>query len=59
MNFNNRQKENIGRNYGETMHEDMFKHATDLHDRIKELYKSTCCRVMTRNLGFQSLERIN
>lgn len=46
-----------GRCHGEAMHEDMFKHAADLHDRIKELYKSTCCRVMTRNFEFQSAER--
>ncbi|WP_419743109.1 C-GCAxxG-C-C family protein [Paraclostridium dentum] len=46
-----------GRCHGEAMHEDMFKYAADLHDRIKELYKSTCCRVMTRNFEFQSPER--
>ncbi|RIZ60118.1 C-GCAxxG-C-C family protein [Paraclostridium bifermentans] len=46
-----------GRCHGEAMNEDMFKHAADLHDRIKELYKSTCCRVMTRNFEFQSPER--
>lgn len=46
-----------GRCHGEAMHEDMFKHAADLHDRIKELYKSTCCRVMTINFEFQSPER--
>lgn len=46
-----------GRCHGEAMHEDMFKHAANLHDRIKELYKSTCCRVMTRNFEFQSPER--
>lgn len=46
-----------GRCHGEAMHEDMFKHAADLNDRIKELYKSTCCRVMTRNFEFQSPER--
>lgn len=46
-----------GRCHGEPMHEDMFKHSADLHDRIKELYKSTCCRVMVRNFEFQSPER--
>lgn len=46
-----------GRCQGEEMHEAMFRHAADLHDRIKELYKSTCCRVMTRNFEFQSPER--
>ena len=46
-----------GRCHGEAMNADMFKHAADLHDRIKELYKSTCCRVMTRNFEFQSPER--
>ncbi|GAA0713174.1 C-GCAxxG-C-C family protein [Paraclostridium ghonii] len=46
-----------GRCHGESMHEDMFKHSADLHDRIKELYKSTCCRVMVRNFEFQSPER--
>lgn len=46
-----------GRCHGEGMHEDMFKHSADLHDKIKDIYKSTCCRVMTRNFEFQSPER--
>ena len=46
-----------GRCHGKTMNEDMFKHAANLHNRIKEIYKSTCCRVMTKNFEFQSPER--
>ncbi|WP_334292811.1 C-GCAxxG-C-C family protein [Peptoclostridium litorale] len=29
----------------------------ELHDYIKENYKSTCCRVITRNYEFASEER--
>ncbi|MDB8789102.1 C-GCAxxG-C-C family protein [Romboutsia sp. 1001216sp1] len=46
-----------GRKHGEPMNEDMFKRSSGLHDHIKELYKSTCCRVMTRNFEFVSEER--
>lgn len=46
-----------GRCHGEETHEDMFKHSADLHNKIKEIYKSTCCRVITRNLEFKSPER--
>ena len=37
-----------GRVYGEVMNEKMFEKAKGLHDYIKNEYKSTCCRVITR-----------
>lgn len=46
-----------GRRHGEDMNSEMFGHAADLHDHIKEIYKSTCCRVMVKNYEFQSPER--
>jgi C_GCAxxG_C_C family probable redox protein len=47
----------LGRNHGEGMHEDMFPVASDLHDHVKKLYGSTCCRVMIKDYIFQSPER--
>ncbi|SUY48418.1 C_GCAxxG_C_C redox family protein [Clostridium putrefaciens] len=46
-----------GREHGEAMQEKMFPVSADLHDHIKGIYKSTCCRVMTRNFEFSSPER--
>lgn len=46
-----------GRNHGESMNQKMFPIAAELHDYIKETYKSTCCRVITRNFEFDSPER--
>ncbi len=46
-----------GRNHGESMDEKMFPIAAELHDYIKEIYKSTCCRVITKNYEFNSPER--
>lgn len=46
-----------GRSHMQPMNENMFKHSADLHDHIKEMYKSTCCRVLVRGLDFQSEER--
>lgn len=49
-----------GRIHGEKMNEKMFPMAADLHDHIKDMYKSTCCRVITRQWAgdnFQSPER--
>ncbi len=49
-----------GRVHGEEMNEKMFPMAADLHDHIKDMYKSTCCRVITRQWAgdnFQSPER--
>lgn len=49
-----------GRVHGEEMNEKMFPLAADLHDYIKKEYKSTCCRVITRQWtgdNFQSPER--
>lgn len=37
-----------GRTKGEAMNPKMFEHAKALHDFIKGEYKSTCCRVITR-----------
>ncbi|MGL5314011.1 MAG: C-GCAxxG-C-C family protein [Peptostreptococcaceae bacterium] len=47
-----------GRCHGEAMNDEMFKHSSDLHDHIKGLYRSTCCRVMVKDFPeFQSPER--
>lgn len=49
-----------GRNYGEPMNPKMFPAAAALHDTIKEEYKSTCCRIITRQWAgdnFMSPER--
>lgn len=37
-----------GRVKGEAMNEKMFEKAKGLHDYIKSEYKSTCCRVITK-----------
>ncbi len=37
-----------GRVKGEAMNEKMFEKAKKLHDYIKNEYKSTCCRVITK-----------
>ena len=49
-----------GRVHGETMNPKMLEKAKELHDYVKEVYKSTCCRVITREWAgdnFQSPER--
>jgi C_GCAxxG_C_C family probable redox protein len=46
-----------GRDPGKTMDSRMFPVAAELHNHIKELYKSTCCRVITKDLVFNSPER--
>ncbi len=49
-----------GRVEGEPMHEKMFEVSKGLHDYIKDEYKSTCCRVITRQWAgdnFMSPER--
>lgn len=46
-----------GRKHGEPMNEKMFPIAKELHDYIKNLYGSTCCRVLTMNYEFASPER--
>ncbi|WP_142414639.1 C-GCAxxG-C-C family protein [Hathewaya massiliensis] len=47
-----------GRKHGESMDPKMFPVSADLHDHIKTMYKSTCCRVMTRDFKeFGSPER--
>jgi C_GCAxxG_C_C family probable redox protein len=46
-----------GRNHGEPMHERMFPVAVGLHDHVKTLYGSTCCRVIIKDYDFASAER--
>ncbi len=49
-----------GRVHGETMNPKMFEKSKGLHDFIKDQYKSTCCRVITKEWAgdnFQSPER--
>lgn len=51
-----------GRVKGEPMKDKMFKKSKRLHDYIKEEYKATCCRVMTKEWAgdnFMSPERKN
>lgn len=51
-----------GRVHGETMNPVMLEKAKALHDFIKDEYKSTCCRVITREWAgdnFMSPERKN
>lgn len=47
----------LGRKHMDPMHEKMFPIAKDLHDFIKQEYKSTCCRVITKDYEFASPER--
>lgn len=49
-----------GRQHGENMNEKMFPIAASLHDYVKEVYGSTCCRIITRQWrgdDFKSPER--
>ena len=46
-----------GRNHGDAMNSRMLPIAAELHDHIKKSYKSTCCRVITKDLVFDSPER--
>lgn len=46
-----------GRKHGEPMKEKMFPLSAALHDHIKAQYKSTCCRVLTKDYEFTSPER--
>lgn len=46
-----------GREHGETMSDEMFPVAAELHDYIKDLYKSTCCRVLVKDHEFDSPQR--
>lgn len=51
-----------GRVEGEPMQDKMFEVSKELHDYIKDEYKSTCCRVITREWtgdNFKSPERKN
>lgn len=49
-----------GRNHGEAMPDKMFDFAKEMHDYTRENYKSTCCRVITKQWAgdnFKSPER--
>lgn len=46
-----------GRKHGQPMNEKMFPISAALHDHIKEVYKSTCCRVLVKGYDFASPER--
>lgn len=46
-----------GRDHGDVMNNRMLPISAELHDHIKNLYKSTCCRVITKGLIFDSPER--
>ncbi|TYP58545.1 C-GCAxxG-C-C family protein [Thermosediminibacter litoriperuensis] len=46
-----------GRKHGESMNEKMFQISAALHDHIKGIYKSTCCRVLVKGYEFTSPER--
>ncbi|MDF2675326.1 MAG: redox family protein [Clostridiales bacterium] len=51
-----------GRVEGEPMQDKMFEEAKGLHDYIKDEYKATCCRVITKEWAgdnFKSSERKN
>ena len=45
------------RNHGQAMNEKMLPMSADLHNYIKGEYKSTCCRVITKDFEFASPER--
>ncbi len=45
-----------GRTNPEESIEESFKLTAMLHDRFKEVFKSTCCRVLTRNLEWGAPE---
>ncbi len=46
-----------GRKHGEPMNEKMFPISAALHNHIKDVYKSTCCRVLVKDYEFASPER--
>ncbi|KRQ86521.1 putative redox-active protein [Caloramator mitchellensis] len=46
-----------GRIHGEPMNDKMFPISAELHNHIKDLYGSTCCRVLVKNYEFTSPER--
>jgi C_GCAxxG_C_C family probable redox protein len=48
-----------GRMHGQAMNEKMFPLAAALHNHTKDMYRSTCCRVMVKDFEFKSLERKN
>lgn len=51
-----------GRVEGEAMNDKMFEKSSSLHEYIKQEYKSTCCRVITKQWAgdnFKSPERKN
>lgn len=46
-----------GRSHGDPMNDKMFPVAAALHDHIKTVYCSTCCRVLVKDYVFASPER--
>ncbi|SHK05106.1 C_GCAxxG_C_C family probable redox protein [Anaerobranca californiensis DSM 14826] len=46
-----------GRKHGEAMQDKMFPISAQLHHHIKNMYKSTCCRVIVKDYEFTSPER--
>ena len=48
-----------GRKHGEPMNDKMFPLSAALHDHIRNLYKSTCCRVLIKGYDFHGMERKN
>lgn len=47
-----------GRVYPSDSIEEAFAFTNALHDRFKERYKSTCCRVLTKNIEWGSVEHV-
>ena len=46
-----------GRKHGDQMPDQMFPQAARLHDHVKAVYGSTCCRVLVKGYVFASPER--
>lgn len=46
-----------GRKHGDSMPDKMFPVAARLHDHVKTVYGSTCCRVLVKGYAFTSPER--
>lgn len=46
-----------GRKHGDPMPDKMFPLASSLHDHVKAVYGSTCCRVLVKGYVFTSPER--
>ncbi len=46
-----------GRVHGEPMDEKMFPVSAALHNHVRDMYNSTCCRVLVKDYEFTSPER--